>query len=146
MPGHNDLGELEAVRLAKWVSTVREKCSELGRSEIADICLGKLFSHASTDPDGVWPCEPVRQVMEELQSEKVSQGARTGLYNQRGVVWRGEGGGQERELAQKYLRWAEALQYSHPFVSSNLLMDMVKTYELEASRHDTEAGIKRRMR
>ena len=84
--------------------------------------------------------------MEELQSEKVSQGARTGLYNQRGAVWRGEGGGQERELAQKYLRWAEALQYSHPFVSSNLLMDMVKTYELEASRHDTEAGIKRRMR
>ena len=56
MPGYNDLGELEAVRLSKWVKTVREKCTELGRSEITDICLGQLLSHAPADPGGVWPC------------------------------------------------------------------------------------------
>jgi addiction module HigA family antidote len=146
IPGHDDLGELTADRLGKWVKSVRDACAELGRAEIADVCLGKLFSSAPEGNDGVWPCEPVRQVMEEIQSEKVSEGAHIGLYNARGVHWRGEGGDQERELADKFRRWAQALQYSHPFVASTLLMGMVKGYEHEASREDTEAGIRRRMR
>ena len=84
--------------------------------------------------------------MEDLQSEEVSNGAHTGLYNARGVHWRGEGGGQERELADKYRKWADALQFTHPFVSSSLLMTLVKTYEHEAEQQDTEAGIRRRLR
>lgn len=146
IPGHDDLGELKADRLAKWVKTVRDACNELGRADIADICLGKLFSSAPEGKDGVWPCEPVRQVMEDIQSEKISEGAHTGLYNSRGAHWRGEGGDQERQLADKYRKWAQPLQYSHPFVASTLLMGMVKTYEYEASREDTEAGIRRRLR
>jgi hypothetical protein len=74
------------------------------------------------------------------------RGAHTGLYNSRGAVWRGERGDQERELADKYRAWANALQYSHPFVASELLMSMVKTYEHEANREDMEAGIRRRLR
>ena len=69
-----------------------------------------------------------------------------GLYNARGVHWRKEGGEQERELADKYRVWAEALQFTHPFVSSTLLMSMVKTYEQEAEEHDNEAKIQRRLR
>ena len=146
VPGHDDLGELQADRLAKWIKTVREQCAKLDRAEVGDINLGKLLSSAPEGKDGVWPCEPVRQVMEDLQSERISSGAHTGLYNARGVHWRGEGGDQERELSAQYRKWAEALQYSHPFVSSNLLMGMVKTYEHEANREDTAAGIRRRMR
>ncbi|WP_441267714.1 hypothetical protein AB7G19_03055 [Bradyrhizobium sp. 215_C5_N1_1] len=70
---------------------------------------------------------------------------RTGVYNSRGVHWRGEGG-EERELAAKYRKWGEALQFSHPFVSSNLSMKLAQTYEHEAGSHDTEAGIRRRLR
>jgi hypothetical protein len=62
------------------------------------------------------------------------------------VHWRGEGGDQERESAEKYRKWGEALQFSHPFVSSKLLMELARTYECEASREDTEAGIRRRLR
>jgi hypothetical protein len=72
-------------------------------------------------------------------------GARTGLYNARGVHFRREGGDEERGLAAKYRKWAEVLRYTHPFVSSTLLMAMVKTYEHDASREDTEAGIRRRL-
>jgi addiction module HigA family antidote len=146
IPGHDDLGELKTESLAKWVKTVREACSELGRGEIADICLGKLFANAPEGSDGVWPCEPVRDVMEDIQSEKISEGAHTGRYNSRGVHLRGERGDQERELAEKYRGWTQALQYSHPFLASTLLMSMVKTYEHEASREDTEAEIRRRLR
>lgn len=146
IPGHDARDEFEKDRLPKWVATVRRSCAELSRPEIGDICLGKLLSHAPIDADGVWPSEPVRQVMEDIQSEEMMRGAHTGVYNSRGVHWRGEGGDQERELAAKYRKWGEALQFSHPFVSSNLLMRLAKTYEHEANSHDTEAGIRRRLR
>ncbi len=138
--------EEQQEKLAEWVATVRRSCAELDRAEIADVCLGKLFSNAPAGEDGAWPNEAVRDVMEDLRSEDISSGAHTGLYNARGVHWRGEGGGQERELADKYRAWADTLQFTHPFVSSSLLMSMVNTYEREAEQHDTEAGIRRRLR
>lgn len=133
-------------KLSEWVSFVRKACAELDRAEIGDQCLGKLFSNAPMGEDAIWPDEVVRDVMEDLQSENVSKGAHTGLYNARGVHWRGEGGMQERELADKYRKWANALQFTHPFVSSSLLMSMVRTYEREADQQDTEAGLRRRLR
>jgi hypothetical protein len=146
IPGHDARGEFEKDRLPKWVATVRRSCAELSRPEIGDICLGKLLSNAPIGADGVWPSEPVRQVMDDIQSEEMMQGAHTGVYNSRGVHSRGEGGDQERELAAKYRKWGEALQFSHSFVSSNLLMALARTYEHEASSQDTEAGIRRRLR
>ena len=146
VPGFNDLGELETPRLAKWVRAVRESCAAISRAVVGDISIGKLMSSAPVGRDGVWPCEEVRQVLEDIQSDDIMRGAHTGLYNARGVQWRGEGGDQERELAQKYRKWAEALKFTHPYVSSKLLMEMVKTYEHEADREDTEAGIRRRLR
>jgi hypothetical protein len=146
IPGHNDLDELAGDRLAKWISTVRQSCAQLGRSEIADICIGKLLSFAPVGDDGVWPCEPVRDVMEDIQSEPLMKGACTGVYNSRGAHWRGEGGEQERALAEKYRKWGQIIQVSHPFVSSKLLMDLAESYDHDASREDTEAGIRRRLR
>ncbi|HVW74761.1 MAG TPA: HigA family addiction module antitoxin [Rhizomicrobium sp.] len=146
IPGHNDLGQLEAPRLAKWIESVRKSCEELGRLEVADTCLGKLLSNASIGDDGVWPCEPVRTVLEEIQSESIMHGAQIGIYNSRGAHWRGNDGSQERAIADKYRKWAEALQSSHPYVSSELLMAIANTYDREAYREDTEAGIRRRLR
>lgn len=145
IPGQDEPEERQVDRLAAWINTVRDTCAELGRGDVADKCLGQLLSTAPAGEDGVWPNEPVRQVMEDIQSERISEGAHNGLYNARGVHWRGEGGNQERKLAEKYRRWAVALQYSHPFVSSTLLMNMAKTYEHEANREDLEAGIRRRL-
>lgn len=145
VPGHNDEGVLQSDKLAGWVKAVRDACAELGRLDIADVCIGKLLSHAPAGNDGVWPCEPVREVMEDVHSKAMMDGARTGLYNSRGVTWRGEGGDQERALAAKYRAWGNALHYSHPFVASELLMGMARTYEQEAVREDTRAGIERRL-
>lgn len=147
IPGSEDSDiEQQRAKLTAWVDAVRSASRDVSRLDICDLCLGKLFAHAPADADGIWPTEPVRDVMEEIQTESLFSGAHTGLYNSRGVVWRGEGGGQERELAAKYKVWAEALQFSHPAVSASLLMDMVRTYEREAEQHDTEAGIRRRLR
>ncbi|WP_072640037.1 HigA family addiction module antitoxin [Rhizobium leguminosarum] len=146
IPGEGSDGKIDRDRLAAWIATVREASAELDRADMCDTCLGQMLSHAPVGADGIWPCEPVRDVMEDLQSESLFEGAHIGLYNSRGVVWRGEGGDQERELAQKYRRWGEALRFTHPQLSASLLMDMAKTYERQAEREDEEAGIRRRLR
>jgi addiction module HigA family antidote len=145
IPGYDSQGHLQTDRLSSWIKVVRDACAKVGRLDIGDICLGKLLSTAPIGSDGIWPCEPVRQVMEDVHSKSMMSGAHTGLYNSRGATWRGSGGGQERALADKYRPWANELQYSHPFVASHLLMNMVKTYEHEANREDLDAGIRKRM-
>jgi hypothetical protein len=83
--------------------------------------------------------------MEDVHSKEMMKGAFIGLCNSRGATWRGEGGDQERELAKQFRAWADGLQYSHPFVASALLAQMVKTYEAQADREDLEAGVRRRL-
>jgi hypothetical protein len=139
-------GVLARLAEGAWITTVRNSCTDLSRSAVADQCIGKLFARAPGGVDGVWPCEQVRDVMEAIQSEDIMRGAHTGVYNSRGAHFRSEGGGQERELADRYRNWGHALQLSHPFVASKLLMELVRTYDNEASYHDTEAGIRRRLR
>ncbi|WP_096527549.1 HigA family addiction module antitoxin [Candidatus Nitrosoglobus terrae] len=147
IPGQDKAtGEEQREKLAEWVSAVRKSCAELDRTDIADVCLGKLLSHAPVGKDGVWPNEAVRDLMEDVRSESIMRGACTGLYNARGAHWRDEGRGQERDLTEKYRTWADALQFTHPFVVSLLLMSMVKRYEQEAEQHDTEVGIRCRLR
>jgi len=144
IPGYKS-GELDTSTLAEWIKAVREACVELGRSDVCDIRIGELLSHAPVGSDGVWPCEAVRDVMEDLHPEHIMRGVHTGRYNSRGVHARGDGGAQERELANKYRKWAQALQFTHPYVASELLMNIAKGYEHEADREDSAAGVRRRM-
>jgi addiction module HigA family antidote len=146
IPGCDQGGSGDAARLRAWIDAVRDAAAQIDRAAVADVSIGELLSNAPSDDDGIWPCGPVREVIEDIQSVDMVRGMRTGRYNARGVHWRGEGGAQERALADKYRTWAEALQHSHPFVSSKLLIGLVKTYEAEAEREDTEATIQRRLR
>lgn len=145
IPGEMASGEVNEARLAAWVTNVRQSCNELSRADVGDSRIGELLSHASKGKDGIWPCEAVRAVMEDIQSEAMMRGARTGVYNSRGAHLRGEGGEQERVLAEKYRGWGRELQISHPFIASKLLMALAKTYDHEARREDTEADIQRRL-
>ncbi|CAJ1784617.1 HigA family addiction module antidote protein [Aeromonas veronii] len=146
IPGSDEQGHIDAKRLAKWTGTVRKSCAELSRIEIADAVIGELLASAPIGEDGAWPCEAVRMMMEDIQSEGMMRGAHTGVYNSRGIHARGPGGNQERQLADKYRKWAQQIRMSSPYVASELLMKLTETYEREAAREDTEAKINRRLR
>lgn len=75
IPGSDEHGNIDAERLAKWTETVRRSCKELSRIEIADVIIGELLALAPVGKDGVWPCEAVRTVMEDIQSEDMMRGA-----------------------------------------------------------------------
>jgi len=144
-PAYGDGTEMSYAYLSQWCQQVRSRAAELGRLEVADLCIGKVLSAAPPGADGVWPCEVVRQVMEDIHSEKLMHGASMGAFNSRGAGWRSRGGAQERQLSARYQEWADALQYSHPFVATVLLGDLVKTYERFAKREDDEEAVGDRM-
>lgn len=145
IPGSDEQGSVDAERLFRWVEAVRKSCAQLSRAAIADVVVGELLASAQIGRDGAWPCEEVRAVMEDIQSEDMMRGAHTGVYNSRGVHARGAGGDQERELADKYRSWAELIRMTSPYVASELLMKLTETYEREAFREDTQARIKQRL-
>ena len=74
----------------------------------------------------------------------MGEGFHVGAHNSRGVHWRGEGGQQERELAEQYRAWAEQLHFEYPYVGG-ILEGIAASYDREASWHDSDAEIEKRL-
>lgn len=145
IPGRNEKDELEADRIEAWVGKVRELAKDLARSEVADHLVGQLLSNAPLGADKVWPSEPVRDALEHVATRPLQEGLTIGLLNGRGAHWRGSGGDQEREEAEKYEGYAKALQYTHPRVSA-MMRTMAEDYQSQAKWQDAEADVRKRLR
>lgn len=144
IPGHDNQGNLNYEEIVKWVRRVRELAEELSRKDVCDVCLGKLFSNAPVGEDGIWPCETVREAIEQIATDKFSKGVSMGLYNAGGAQWRSEGGDEERQLADKYESWALSLAYNYPRVSA-IHKQMAKYYRWDAVWENNEAEVRRRL-
>ena len=138
-------GEIDVERLQGWVSEVRLQSTECGRGEAADICIGQLLAQNPPENGGSWPCRPICEVMEAVATEGIASGFCAGVANSRGAVMRAEGGGQERELAARYRAWAEPLSFEFPFVASQILERIAKSYDQEAAYWDSEAELEKRL-
>ena len=121
---------------AHWVPTH-------GRTECIDVVIGELLGKCPSSPDGVWPCEPVRQVIDAIASEEVARGMAVGRYNTRGAHFRSPGGDDERGLAAQYRGWAKTIAFQYPF-SAKLLENMARSYDRAAIWHDTEDNVRKR--
>ena len=144
VPGHDDDGYLNAGRLTKWIRKVQELCDTNGRRRMGDHHIGQLLSRAPADEDGVWPCQPVREALDTVLNEDIGRGFHIGRQNSRGPQWRGEGGGQERELADQYEEWAKESDYSYPKVAA-ALRALASAYRSEGRWWDQEAAIQQRL-
>ncbi len=145
VPGVDSSGAIQTDKLKEWIIEARRICDETGHRTVLDYQIGEILAHAPAADDGTWPCEPVREAINDLYSSDLERGLTIGRYNARGVVWRGEGGGQERELAEQYESWAKACEFDYPRMTA-VLREIVKKYLAEAEWQDNEAMIRRRMR
>jgi len=145
IPGTQDDGTINIVRLREWVTQVRSLCAQHARAEIGDQRIGQILAAAPQGDDGVWPCKPVRDVLEEIASPQIATGMRVAVYNSRGAHARGEGGDQEREIAGKFRNWARQLVFSYPYLA-NLIEQIASGYEQDAIREDSETAVRRRLR
>jgi hypothetical protein len=145
VPGVDDNGLIDAPKLKNWVLEARRMSEKTEHRSMLDYQIGELLAHAPADKDGSWPSEPVREAVNELYSSDMERGITIGRSNMRGAHWRGEGGAQERELANQYEGWAKACEYDYPRMAS-ILRGMAGKYNHEAEWQDSEAMIRRRMR
>ncbi len=137
VPGSDDSGVINGVALETWIKQARKLCSDAARGEVGDVRIGEILSASLRQPDEPWPPEPVREVIEMVRSKAVERGLEMGVYNRRGVTVRNptDGGDQERELAQRYRRDAEALRFDWPRTAA-CLDRIAETYEADARRQD----------
>jgi len=124
--------------LRAWVLRARELAKEAGRLPVCDVHIGQILSYSPPSADGSWPSVEVRDVIEEVQSAKLENGFRIGKCNQRGAVWRGEGGKQEWNLAKEYRALADKVRHGWPRTASTL-DGLAKDYEAEARDWDEQA-------
>ena len=146
IPGAGDGDDIDTEALSQWVIEARRLCAEYGRARIGDQYIGQIFSRAPADEDGVRPCLAVCEVMERVGSQDIASGFTIGTFNSRGVVGRaiGEGGRQERQLAEKYQSWARQRSPYYPFVGG-ILEGIADDYNRQALRQDDEAQIEQRL-
>ena len=146
IPGTRDGGDIDADALSMWVNEARRLCAEYGRARIGDQYIGQILTRAPADRDGVRPCPAVCEVMERVGSQDIASGFAIGTFNARGVVGRaiGEGGGQERQLAEKFRSWARQRSPYYPFVGG-ILEGIADDYDRLALREDDEARIEQRL-
>jgi len=121
LPGQSG-EDIDLTKLMEWIKYVREKCKHVNRLSICDEKIGEILSYAPIGKDGIWPHEAVREVIEKIESKDLERGIEIGIYNQRSVVTKslGEGGKQERELAEKYNQFADALKFKYPRTAAML--------------------------
>ena len=141
-PGINENGSLNPEKLRSWISRAHELACASGRGEIADHHIGQVLVYYPSGADGAWPHETLRGLLEDLESDDIEDGISTGIYNGRGVVTRsiGEGGAQERAIAERYRDLARILSSSWPR-TARLMKKIADSYEADAHHEDNRAEL-----
>ena len=136
-PGLSPDGTVDAESLRAWVTEARRLASASGRPATGDCTIGMVLAYVPPGSDGLWPAEPVRDLIEDLQSPAFENGLRSGKLNSRGLVWSSpaDGGVQERDFAAQFRAWAERVADGWHRTAA-LLRQLADTYDEWAQRED----------
>lgn len=74
VPGTNAEGGLDEDRLRSWVAEARHLLEAADRLAVGEDHIGRVLASGGWDAEDRWPAEPVRNLLEELQSKQVEEG------------------------------------------------------------------------
>lgn len=142
MPGVQDDGSVNAEALRTWVMRARELAAACGRSEVADSYIGQSLAFSPSDPDGMWPHQGVRDLIQELASPGLEDDWQIQILNNRGVTVRlpTDGGEQERTLVKRYQNDAKRMSARWPRTAA-VLRAIAASYQRSATEHDQQAEL-----
>jgi hypothetical protein len=134
-PGLVD-GSIDRNQLRAWLDEATRLLRERDRLEVGLGHVGHVLASAPPDPDGGWPPEAVRDLLEG-HSEAVENGLVIEILNRRGVTTRGleDGGAQEDELAKRFRADADRFADEWPRIAA-LLRRVAASYEADARRNE----------
>nr|VFK53547.1 MAG: hypothetical protein BECKTUN1418F_GA0071002_102323 [Candidatus Kentron sp. TUN]VFK69567.1 MAG: hypothetical protein BECKTUN1418E_GA0071001_11992 [Candidatus Kentron sp. TUN] len=144
LPGTRTDGSIDGETFTQFINKTRQLCRDADRLDVCDSKLGEILAHAPADKDGIWPCTPVRKLLDRPELEEMRLGFNIGTNNKRGVTTRGflDGGDQERDLAAHYREQAERLHNSYPNVAA-MLEEIAKGYECDGKGEDVQASLRK---
>lgn len=132
-------GAVDEGVLTGWIDAVRDLAAQCGRTAICDSQIGEVLAFAPIDDDGAWPCLPIRNLLERVQSEEMEHGLQTGVANRRGVHSVVSGGVQELALAAKFDGYSQTIHARWPRTAA-VMACIAEQFKREAKWHqDREA-------
>ena len=140
LPGQVD-DRVDFAMLYAWSNEVRQRAAQADRGAITDARIGHLLAHAPVDPeDKAWPHKSVRQLVEQLSSNEIERAVCIERFDMRGVYIKatGEGGQQERVLAEQARDWARAMP-EFPR-TANMLSSIANMWFKEGEAADASAA------
>lgn len=140
-PCVTDDGILEFETLNKWVEDFFSLIDKNNHSIIGMQTLGNCLAHSPLGFDNIFPHEAVRKIIEKYYSKDLETGFHIEINNQRGVHT-ATSGVNEKEISNKYLKYANAIKISSP-KTAKILLAISKGYqrESELERERAENGL-----
>ncbi len=139
-PGIDGDGQVSGESLHDWVTRARVRLAEIDRVSVGETVIGEALAASPPDPDGAWPSQAVRELLEELRSDALDRGLQIGIRNSRGVTSRSvdAGGEQERQLAKQYREQGRPFGARWPRTAA-IFVNVAQAYEYDAAKEDREA-------
>ena len=119
---------------------MRRLTEESGHDEIAQVEIGKVLTHASADPSGLWIHKSVADVLNRRDSKIMRRDFMIALMNQRGV-YSFSHGVQERELARGYREKAEAAEKAGFVRFATTMRELADRYDEDAERDENRDSL-----
>ncbi len=139
-PGEGRPRDERDADLKRWCDAALDLVKADDREIVGQHQIGEMLRRVPKDEsDGVWPCRVAREYIEGGFVE-IARGMQTARFNSRGVVTKslGEGGKQEREIAESYQADADKIRDTYPLTAA-MLGNMAQGYLGLAEHADGDA-------
>jgi hypothetical protein len=139
LPGIEANGNIDEQILRNWAEGVRQVAKSEKYEDVADYGVGELLAYAPAEADGMWPCMPVRKIIEDWKSEELESGIRCKRFNEYQPSSASKPIPEKswRELADKHRKHAEALA-GRWLRTAAVLRELAESYEGSARRRERD--------
>lgn len=136
-PAEKD-GTVNERDLREWVMELKRLLEKQKQVRLLGHLLGRILVYSPIGDDDCYPCEAVRNIIEEVGDESLQSSYVTAMFNKRGV-FSPTAGRAERELAEEYKKNANKLRLMTPKTAAiyDCLSEMYFS-EAEREREDAE--------
>lgn len=128
-PAEKD-GKVSYEALKKWVEEFKGLLIKQKQENLFEHLIGRLLAYSPNGADDYHPCEAVREIIEEYDSDSLRSSYIVAEENKRGVHTV-DAGKSELILHQRYLNNAEGLQAEYP-KTADIYFTLSEDYKREA--------------
>ena len=135
-PGEEN-GFINESTFIKWVSDFRELLEKNHQSNLFGMLMGRLLTYSPCGADGFYPCEIVREFIEENSNQSLLTSYQNEKFNSRGV-FTSTAGKEELLIAKRYKENADGLTIKYPKTAS-IYYGLYQQYSSDAQRERENA-------